>query len=96
MFNRQSYTVSCKKDVDLEDYKNKIKINELKKKTGMVMSIFIILRLVQCTCFALYVLWNKWSTVMVKYVVFISKQVDIKTNCSKCFCDFGVFFYIFF
>lgn len=31
MFNRQSYTVSCKKDVDLEDYKNKIKINELKK-----------------------------------------------------------------
>lgn len=27
------------------------------------MSIFIILRLVQCTCFALYVLWNKWSTV---------------------------------
>lgn len=48
MFNRQSYTVSCKKDVDLEDYKNKIKINELKKKTGMVMSIFIILRLVQC------------------------------------------------
>lgn len=31
----------------------------------MVMSIFIILRLVQCICFALYVLWNKWSTVMV-------------------------------
>lgn len=33
------------------------------------MSIFIILRLVQCTCFALYVLWNKWSTVMVTLVV---------------------------
>lgn len=32
------------------------------------MSIFIILRLVQCTRFALYVLWNKWSTVMVKLV----------------------------
>lgn len=40
------------------------------------MSIFIILRLVQCTCFALYVLWNKWSTVVVMLVVFISKQVD--------------------
>ena len=39
----------------------------------MVMSIFIILRLVQCTCFALYVLWNKWSTVMVEWF-FISKR----------------------
>lgn len=37
------------------------------------MSIFIILRLVQCTCFALYVLWNKWSTVTVALVVFISE-----------------------
>ena len=37
------------------------------------MSIFIILRLVQCTCFALYVLWNKWSTVMVEWFLFHSK-----------------------
>lgn len=39
----------------------------------MVMSIFIILRLVQCTCFALYVLWNKWSTVMVEWFLFQSE-----------------------
>lgn len=39
----------------------------------MVMSIFIILRLVQCTCFALYVLWNKWSTVMVEWFLFHSE-----------------------
>lgn len=58
------------------------------------MSIFIILRLVQCTCFALYVLWNKWSTVMVKLVVFISKQVDIET-ISVCLCDCGEFLYMF-
>lgn len=40
------------------------------------MSIFIILRLVQCTCFALYVLWNKWSTVMVTLVVYFLVQFD--------------------
>lgn len=40
------------------------------------MSIFIILRLVQCTCFALYVLWNKWSTVMVTLVVYFLGQFD--------------------
>lgn len=40
------------------------------------MSIFIILRLVQCTCFALYVLWNKWSTVMVMLVVYFLVQFD--------------------
>lgn len=42
------------------------------------MRIFIILRLVQCTCFALYVLWNKWSKVMSKFVFFILKQTDIE------------------
>lgn len=35
------------------------------------MSIFIILRLVQCICFALYVLWNKWSTVMVDLLFYL-------------------------
>lgn len=63
------------------------------------MSIFIILRLVQCTCFALYVLWNKWSTVMVTLVVYFLVQFDTqrqvfvgvfpfltkKKNKTKCF-----------
>lgn len=53
------------------------------------MTIFIILRLVQCTCFALYVLWNKWSTVMVNFVVFISKQDDTETE--RAFCSPVVF-----
>lgn len=62
------------------------------------MSIFIILRLVQCTCFALYVLWNKWSTVMVTLVVYFLVQFDTqrqvfvgvfpfltKKKITKCF-----------
>lgn len=46
-------------------------------QTGMVMNIFI-WRLVQCTCFALYVLWNKWLTVLVPLgFFFFPYSVDI-------------------
>lgn len=53
------------------------------------MSIFIILRLVQCTCFALYVLWNKWSTVMVKLVVvYFLVQFDTQRQVFVCVFPF--------
>lgn len=60
------------------------------------MSIFIILRLVQCTCFALYVLWNKWSTVMIKLVVFISNQVDIERQQAFVYVTVASSFQFFF
>lgn len=66
----------------------KTKINEL-KKTGMVMNIFIILRLVQCTCFALYVLWNKWSKVMVELVFYFTTSWLWETiRICLCLCTF--------
>lgn len=64
-------------------------------EAGMVMNIFI-WRLVQCTCFALYVLWNKWLTVLVPFLyflpltvtlIFLARKISLCKNTHEHICE---------